>query len=240
MVTEIADIVGKSTDAASRSGALLSSRIQTFLNFAQKRIARHYSFHELNALSTTSATVSTIKEYPLESGTNNLGLANVKDISSIRLVDGENSRKLERWSYRKFDAHYPRPENYANARPSLYIRWVNKLELFRVPNDAYTLHIRYSKWPTDFSSGSQTSDYLNKDQLILTGGVLETYLALEEYVDARVWYERFLGQLKDAVDVEGDVDWEPEAEQGAIPAYRSGEPWLDPHGSVDDPLWGYP
>lgn len=241
IVTEICDIVGKALAASSVSGALLQDRVVNYLNWGQRRIARNYSFDELNTLHTTATTVADVKRYPLMAGTNNLGLSRVKDISSIRLIDSENSRKLERWSYRKFDRLYPRPANYAAARPRIYIKWGNVIEMFRIPNDAYTLHIRYPQWPQELTSGAQTSDFTNKDELLITTGVLETYLALEEYGDARIWYEKFLGQLSNAVRAEGDVDWEPEAEPFMSEAkYRSGEPWTDPYGVTGDPLSGYP
>lgn len=239
-VTEICDIVGKSVSASSVSGATLQTRVRTYLNWAQKRIARHYSFHELNALETSAATVEDVKRYPLVTGTNNLGLTRPKDISSIRLIDSENSRTLHRWSQRKFDRKYPRPANYTTGRPRIYIRDGNNIEVFRIPNDAYTLHIRYPQWPTAFSSGSQTSDYENKDELLVVAGVWTTYDIFQEKEDALLWYKKFLDTLKGAVAAEGDVDWEPQAEPHGVPEYVSGTVYDDPYGSPQDPLWGYP
>lgn len=243
-VTEICDVVGKSTAALSVSGSTLQSRVQTYyLNWAQRRIAKSYDFYELEAKSTTASTVASVKTYPLETGTNNLGLTGVKHIRSIVLIDGTNtprSRKLKFWNYRRFDDKFPRPENYDSNVPALYTREGTNLELFRIPDAVYTLNIRYSKWPTVFSSGSQTSDYSNKDELLVTAGVLETYLALEEYADAGVWMQRFLGQLKDSIIDEGDTDWEPQAEffrTDRMPAVAS--PWLSASGNPDDPMWGY-
>ena len=240
MVVEICDVVGKSAAAASVSGALLADRAVNYLNWGQRRIARHYDFYELNALSLIATTVTSIKTYPLSDGTNNLGLARIKDIGSIRLIDGASSLKLDRWQYRKFDHHFPYPENYSTARPYIYTRWANNLEFFRIPNAVYTLHIRYSLWPQELTSDAQVSDYTNKDELLVTAGVLEAYLALQEYADVKVWWEKFIGLLKDGVEAEGDVDWEPEAEPHNMNAgYHSGEPWLDPYGESGDPLHGY-
>ena len=239
-VTEICDVVGKSGAATSVSGATLQTRVRTYINWGQKRIARSHNFHELNVLQTTAATVTSVQSYPMSSGTNNLGLTRPKDILSIRLIDSENSRILTRWHYRKFDRHYPYPTNYTTGRPSIYCRRGNSLEMFRIPNAAYTLYIFYPQWPSDLATGTQSSDFTNKDQLILAAGVLETYLALEEYADVKVWYQRFLGHLGDAIAVEGDVDWEPEAEpHGHGLAPGSGTPWIDPYGGVGDPLYGY-
>lgn len=239
-VTEICDVVGKNVSAAAVSGASLQDRVVTYLNWAQRRIARFYSFDELNALNEDAVTVTDVKSYPLVTGTNNLGLTNFKDINSIRLIDSENSRKLERWLYRNLDKKFPRPENYAGARPIIYARWANRVEMYRIPDAEYTLHIRYSKWPTELSTVGQVSDYLNKDELIVAMGVFETYLALQEYPDAAVFLQKSVGLLTDAARAEGNVDWEPQAEGMFTGAYDSGTPWLDPYGSEGDPLYNYP
>ena len=242
IVTEICDVVGKHLGATAPSGALLQDRVVNYLNWAQRRIANHYTFYELQQIKENAATVTSVKTYPLESGDSNFGLSRVSSINSIRLIDGENSRKLDMWHYRKFDKWYPRPENFATGRPRIYTRWGNSLVMFKIPDAVYTLHIRYGQYANNLTSDGQFHDFgEDKDQLVLTAGVLETYLALEEYGDAKVWYELFLGRLEDAVRADGDEDWEPEAEpHGEVPSYQSGEPWIDPYGSQGDPLSGYP
>jgi hypothetical protein len=241
MVSEICDTVGKKTTATTAAGTLLGDRVVTYLNFAQRKIARHYSFYELQAEKTDAATVIDAKTYPLESGTNTLGLSRVASVNSIILDDSENSRKLDFWHYRKFDKFYPRPENYSSGRPQIYTRWGNNLILFKIPDAVYTLKIRYGQYANDLVADSQVTDFgEDKDQLILTAGILETYLALKEYTDARAWYELFIGQLEDAVRAEGDEDWEPEAQPFGNPSYSSGSPWNDPYGGSGDALYNYP
>jgi len=242
IITEICDVVGKSTTASAVSATELQVRVLNYLNMAQQRIARAYSFNELKTIKTDSVTVDTVKTYPLETGTNNLGLTGIKDIESIRLIDSENSRKLKRWSYRKYDKKFPYPENYSTDRPHMYVRYGDNIELFKIPNDAYTLYIRYSKWATALTNTATSPDFLEKDQLLIAAGVLETYLAFEEYVDAKIWYERYSGLLYDAISGDSTMtDWDPLPEgfgegSGAV----SGAPWLDPYGESGDPLAGYP
>jgi len=130
-VTEICDTVGKRVSASSISGASLETRVRNYLNWAQKRIARFYSFHELNVLTETPKTVSGIKRYPFSAGTSNFGLTRPKDISSIRLIDGAYSRKITRWSTRKFDTKYPYPAQYSGGRPSIYMRDGDNIEFFK-------------------------------------------------------------------------------------------------------------
>jgi hypothetical protein len=241
IVTEIGDIVGKNLPATAPSGALLSTRILMYLNWAQRRIAKHHTFWALQKTKENAATVADIKTYPLESGTNNLGLTNVSKINTVKLMDSENSRKLEYWLYRKFDKFIPRPENYTTGRPSVYTRWQNNLILYRIPDAVYTLEIKYGVFPTNLTSDSQLHDFgEDKDELLVTAGVLETYLALQEYGEAKNWYELFIGQLEDAVKSEDESDWEPDGESYSKPGYSSGSPWSDPFGASSDPLYSYP
>lgn len=240
IVSEICDVVGKSTSATSTSNVLLSTRVVRWLNLAQQRICRMYSFDELKAISTTAATVDTVKRYPLETGTNNLGLTGIFDIESIRLIDGENSRKLKRLRYQVMDRQFPRPENFTTDRPSFYARYGDFIEMFKIPNDAYTLWIRYSKWATELTTDSQTPDFLEKDQLLIAAGVLEAYLGLEEYADAKLWFERLSGLMLDATRGDTDTDWSPTPDAMTSMGTVSGTPWLDPYGESGDPLAGYP
>ena len=240
MVTIVADAIGKARAATALSGALLEDRCVDFLNWSQHRICRAYSFEELN-VNTTAVTVADVKSYPLVTGSNNLGLVRPKDIQSIILDDVENSRKLTRWSDRKFDWHFPRPENYAGGRPTIYVVYANQIEMYRIPDVEYDLKIRYPQWPSDLDTSSQESDYDRKDQLIISGAILEGYLHFEEYNDAAIWLNRFIGLLSDTIRGIEKVDWEPQAaafSQGKG-GYESGEPWLDPYATSGDPLYGY-
>ena len=239
-VAIIADALGKSQSASSISGTLLSTRCIDFLNWGEIRIARAYSFDELDIDITTPATVISVKTYPLITGTNNLGLIRPKDIESILLLDSQNSIKLERWPVARFDKAFPRPENYTTGRPTMYIRYGYNLVLFRIPDAVYSLEIRYPQWPTPYTSASQTSDFQNKDDLIISSAILEGYLHFEEYTDAQTWAQRFTGLLNECVHAEGDMDWEPTAQPMAISGYRSGSPWIDAYADSQDPLYNYP
>ena len=242
MITIIADALGKSENAAAISGALLGDRCLDFLNWGQQRMARIYNFHELNTYTESAATVASTSRYPLSSGTNNLGLTRPKDIYSIRLIDGENSRVLKRKSPRWLDQKIPLITNYADGRPNVYIRWGNNIEVFRRPDAVYTLYIRYPQWASILTAGSAATQFENKDQVLISAAILEGYLHFEEYNDVPVWLARFLGLLTDAIKAEGDIDWEPQAAPMSTSpgGYTSGEPWIDPYAAAGDALYGYP
>lgn len=242
MQTIVMDAMGKSANATAISGALLSARCTDFINWGQQRIARAYHFDELDVLQDSiTSTVPGVKTYPLITGTNNLGLIRPKDLESVMLMDLENSRKLTRWPMRKFDNYYPRPENYSNGKPTLYIRFGYNIDIFRIPDLAYAFKIRYPQWPIDLVNQSDVTQFIQKDQLVITAAILEGYLHFEEYNDVKIWAELFVGRLHEAIMAEGDMDWEPKADpfKASRGGYESGEPWIDPYGSPMDPLYGY-
>lgn len=254
IATEICDVVGKKSTAASVSGTALLDRISTmYLNFAQRRIARAYSASELMQIRIAATAVG-VKTYPLTTGNSNLGMERVKDIHSVRLIDSENSRTLVCWSQRKLDEVFPRPENFTVQRPVIYSWYGNSLELFRIPDAVYPLWIRYSQWAQDLIADGQYSDFQNKDELLIAAGVLETYLALEEYTDAKIWEGRYLSLLAAAKATDNEeVNWAPEAEPtttGNAPV--TGNPYQNTNGYTEgvtsinasfgdpgDPLYGY-
>ena len=238
IVTEVCDIVGKSVSSSSVSGADLQTRARTYLNWAQQRIARYYNWHELTIIYESATFTADTKRYTFSG----LGLTRVRDIGTILLLDTYNSRRLTRWGRPQFEKHFPRPENYVSARPRIYIRIGSGLDVFPIPDATYSSRIIYHQWPTPFTTSGQTSDFDTKDQLLVVATVMETYLALEEYADASIWFNKMLGMLNDAMKAEGDVDWEPQAEPINIygPGSVSGTPWSEPGAVSDDPLYDYP
>lgn len=242
LVTEVCDVVGKSVSASSVSGSDLQTRVRVYLNWAQQRIARFYNWRELQVIIESFTFASTVKRYPWVSGTNNMGLTRPRDIGSILLLDDYNSRRLVRVARPNFEKKYPRPENFANYRPRMYMVIGEAIEVFPIPDATYSTRIVYHQWPTPFTASSQTSDFSNKDQLLVVMTVMETYLALEEYSDAAIWFNKAMGMLTDAMKAEGDVDWEPLAEPIDLrtPQSISGAPWIEPGSTMDDPMYGYP
>ncbi len=166
MVTIIADALGKSRAATAISGALLGDRCVDFITWGEQRIARSYNFEELNVNLETPVTVAGVARYPYSTGSNNLGLVRPKDIASIRLIDAQNSHIITRWSQRQFDNRFPYPINYSNGRPTLYIRYGNNIELFRIPDAIYSLYVRYPQWAAEMTSPTDVSSFEYKDQLL--------------------------------------------------------------------------
>jgi len=195
----------------------LDSRLYTFLNFAQEQIARAPVWRELEVLETGTTTA----DQPYISLTTRF-----RDIYSIRLLDGSNSRKLEYVPLRLWDRRIPRPESYTTGRPSFYTFFSDKVRLWKVPDSAYSYEIRYIKYPTAFTAASSsTSDLEGKDDIIIALATSWAFRTLGEQDDADRWGRIGGFALKQAIEAEeGVTDFTVKA------TYDStiGEYWKDP------------
>jgi hypothetical protein len=240
----IADGLGKSVQATALSGATLNNRIVDFMNWGQERICRAYNFDELTIQDQSAVTIEGQLSYPIiGSAGGGFNLTLPKDIDTIRIIDDQNSIKLEKFITRKFDQKFPLPSNFAFQSPRIYTTRGMNIELFRIPDEVYNLYITYYAWPTPFTTAltTQVSDFYFKDQLIITAAILEGYIHFAEYDQVKIWEELFMIRIKEAIHAEGDADWEPHASEFKTSkgGYQSGEPWLDPYATSTDPLYGY-
>ena len=138
--SEIASSLGKTT---------INDRIDIWMNLAQIEIVKAHEFQNLNAVWERDTVVDQ-KSYAFPS--------TIKDVHTFRVIDGLKSRKLTRAMPGELDKQIPAPEEDTTGKPSLYLRYSNVFELWRVPDDEYLLRLRCSLWLTPFSSDDQTCD----------------------------------------------------------------------------------
>lgn len=137
----------------------LDSRLVTFLNWAQEEIARQYTFRELHNTETGTSTVD---------GTQTVSMpSDLKDLYSIRLLDGTSSRKLIYVPERTFDFLVPKPDEYTEGRSTHYYIWGSSIYLWRIPDAAYSLNIKFTKWPTALSASGDYSDLTHLDEALV-------------------------------------------------------------------------
>ncbi len=219
MKTELRSSLGGRTD--------LNARLTTVINLAQMRIARKYRWEELEALFTnTTAFTST----PASDKFLALPL-NVRDIYSVRLIDGANSQKLTRVPNRSWDKRIPEPEYHSTGRPSLYTLRRNIMEFWRVPDKAYDLVAFGIIWPTAFTdaSPSAVSTLDQKDDMLITLSMSWIRMSLSEIDAAARWWTIYADMINDSVNEEvekPDLDFPVglKADDGAL----SGNYYQDP------------
>ena len=156
MKTEVRAGFGNSTE--------YDARLNNLLTMAQDRLVGRHDFEELKVRATLGTTAST------SDPSADMVIAvptNMRQLYSVAVIDGANSRKLEPVPSALWDSLIPYAEQYTRERPSKYRRWGANIELWRVPNAAYTLRGHYSTWATALTSETQKSDLERKDQLLI-------------------------------------------------------------------------
>ena len=141
-----------------------------WMNLAQERIARKHPWEELNTNQTISVTPTGTPVTDKTYSTN----TNIRDIQSIRFVEDANptaERKLVKVPTRQWDKIIPAGEELATGAASHYMYYADTIEFYRVPDEAWTMQIRWTLWPSGAVDDSNPPDLENKDDLIL-------YLAL--------------------------------------------------------------
>ena len=172
----------------------MESRLTRFINLAQTRIARARNWEELKFLKTADTVYNNDDDDKYISAP-----ANLRKINSLRLIDGTQSRKLEQKTARAFDREIPRPLTDSRDRPRIYIRWGTTLELYPVPDAAYTLVMRGTVWPTDLSADADLSLLDRKDDLIMALATNIAWLSIGRLDDAKIFWAVFANGYKDAV-----------------------------------------
>lgn len=221
---EALDNVAKSGVLALQSGTTLSTRMTTWVNRSQLWIARKADLLQYTA---TASTVASQLTYALPN--------NFRKIFSLRLQDGQESRKIKCIMPWEFDRNVPQPTNQTTQRSWFYVPYkdTQTFELFPIPDAAYTLKLRYSLYPSDFTAANAVSQYTNCDDAIIAYATMFAFRWLQELKDAASW-EKFGNDIIEQVIETNDEseqypDWAPSGEGFTInDQYYTGDYYNNP------------
>lgn len=207
-LTEVANIIGRdSTSLSADQVTAYSTRIKQWLYWSHLTIARAYAFPELDQDPVTYTLSTSTNVYTFTT----LGLTSVRQILGVTYIDGTSSYKIPQKLWRSFAEDHPYVAGYTTNKPREYTIWGQRVEFERIPVSANNVQIRYNKLPTDYTSASAASVYINKDDVIIAGAVAHAYIALQESDDAGTWAKIFAGRLQQAIGHQLEAgDWEPE------------------------------
>jgi len=206
MSGEVLDNLGREGSAETRNGTTLSDMSVRWLNRAQLQAARKYNILFKTSTATTVADVQTYT-FP----------ATLRSLYSLRLENGIESRKLTCIMPWDFDKAVSKPDEDFTSTPTYYIPYkaTNEFELYRIPDDTYTLRLRYSMWPADLALDASTSSYqvagIDADDATIALATSYGYAYLQELVDATKWREAGWMLWKMISDATRDIfpDWAP-------------------------------
>ncbi len=183
----------------------LDSRLDIMIDLAQTRIARVHDFNELHILRTSDVLTLGDKFFTLPTDDE------IRQMYSVRIISGDGrSRKLIKVLARSWDKKIPEPEFYATGYPSHYTMWERtKIEVWRVPDVAYTMHLRYSKWPTRISilSDSTALDFDRMDDIVIQLATSLAQHSIGRREKAKEAFGIYSGMLREATQQE-DTDFD--------------------------------
>lgn len=214
LITEALYISGNRTDLAAHA--------IVWFNWALHRIDRVCDMKGLEVRAEAS-TVINQKAYALP--------ADCKYIESIRLIDGANSRYLTYIDSREFDQKVPYPEQFGKGHPDWYIEWESIFELYRIPNKAWTLLMRYWKWQDEIALDATSPEIAHCDDIIVQALVAEIWKNIEELKKEASAHAKLISMLALHSGVEKlHPDFEPKAKsfRGRAKGIVTGEPWKNP------------
>lgn len=211
-----------------RSDGVTRLAVEQAINDAQRVIASVKDFDELMILDTSNAT--TTANTSLYNIDNDLGLTRPKDIYSIRLMDEDNSRKLTYVPFRRLDATIPYTTQVGTGRPDWYTIRGRYIELFKIPDDEYSLYVQHSRWPAaaNYANADDATPFLNIDYVIVT---LAADMALASLEGGQSdWFQRAKSLLGIALSEEETRPDQTLVAQPFNPTYSGpiGEYWNNP------------
>ena len=156
-----------------------NARIDRWLNWSKDYIADLHTYEEMRKSDATMVTVASDNSLSWPT--------RMKDLYTLRLVDGANSRTLIYVYPRNFDEKIPIDATYSENRPAYYVDYGSTFELFPIPNAIYPMTARFSQYPIDFASDSSESTLLRKDALICGIATVFGFWSLRELEDATFW-----------------------------------------------------
>lgn len=219
MKSEIRAALGNRTD--------LDTRLTRIINLAQMRIARIRRWEELESIYTNTTPYTGVPaddkflSFP----------GNMRDIYSVVLKYGAESRKLTRFPNRVWDRQIPMPEYWATGKPSAYTLHRNVMEFWRIPDANYPLVARGVEWPVAFSDTlpDATSQLDQKDDMLIALSTSWCFMTLKDTETSRKWWSIYANMLNAAIGEEAE---KPDLDQLPNPGVSgqgfSGDYWRNP------------
>lgn len=218
METEIRGFLGGRSD--------LDSRLANILDLSQKRMVRLHNFHELEKLSYEAMSYTADKDVDKFMSLP----GSIRKVRTIRLISGTDSRLLTGKSRRAFDKFIPYPQEYATGKPEIYTRWKDVIEFWRIPDEAYRVELRWTKWPALLALSTDTAELENMDDILILLASSWCLLSLGKEDRATKLWQIYRRELKNAIGEDADqedINITPEGVNTGVIS-GGGNYWADP------------
>ena len=160
------------------------SLIQTlFMDFIDNA-GRDHIYPEMVVLDTGLATVASTQTLALPAG--HYKTLEVKLIQTDAVSYVLHSVP-QRWAHERF----PNPADYQEAKPTYYYELGSNIYFLPIPDDAYTIHMRYAKLLSgSFDNDAETFPIPTLETAAIQWVTSELFASLEQFENANQWMQR--------------------------------------------------
>jgi len=199
------------------------SRIERWLNVAQVKIARESFWQDLQTANSdiTLLINATSLAYP----------ANFRYQKSMVLKDGDSTKKLIWMDAEEFDKRFPRIHDSSAVLtknpPVFFTNWAEEWAFWPIPDVQYTINLKKGSWPTDLTTLAQTTDFKQKDDLLIllaTADLMDSLGVVDKAVKKYAIFSAHLEQARTEDQRKPGQDIIPQFEAGVA----VGDYWRDP------------
>ncbi len=167
-----------------------SSEIKGYLNDTQNDVFNEY---RLPFMETTQSYALTIGNSDLTAGS---GLpSNYVQAIDLFLTTTGQERVLEYKDVREIDNYYPDPDDTTrntSTAPRMWYYYAETIRVFPVPNQAYTLVLRYYKKPTLLSLDADVPDLPSEfEELLVVGAAYRVLQVKDNYDQAGILENKY-------------------------------------------------
>lgn len=187
------DIIGR-VQTRLKDSSISTSVLLQLLNDTNREVCNRYMLDFMQS-STTFNTVASTASYALSTIA-----ADLQQLTSLRITSPDNNERwLQPMTAEDFDRFIADPTSESEGSPEKYYLWDNTVYLYPIPDDAYTIAVRYIKTPTTVASDDQP-DIPEEYQEILTLGTLYRAMQINDNFDqALVIKNQFDTQVIDMI-----------------------------------------
>ncbi len=199
------------------------SRIERWLNIAQVKIARESFWQELETADSdiTLLINATSLAYP----------TSFRYQKSLVLKDGDSTHKLTWLEAEEFDKRFPKIHDstatLTKNPPVFFTNWAKEWAFWPIPDVQYTINLKKGSWPTDLTTLGQTTDFSEKDDLLIllaTADLMDSLGMLEKAAKKYAVFGALLEQARLEDKRKPGRDIQPSFEVGIA----TGDYWRDP------------
>lgn len=184
-----------------RSDAQTRGLVVVMTNAVQRMLARMHRWKDLEMSKDTTLVIGKYEYTLLELGIQDSDL-HMKPYSVVLVETGSTGVPLEFVTPAEWDMNI-KPYLYSSGggRPHCYSMWGRKYSFYKVPDKAYSLVIRYYKYPTDVGGMGSTLAFEDCEDLMLFAVAGYCWSSLEEYELASMWLKR-AGEVLRSLQIE--------------------------------------